>query len=431
MVAYRASLLDFISDPNKAIKVEDSYRYFEDGLLIVEDGKIINMGEFSKLIMDLRSDVEIIDYSGKLIMPGFIDTHIHYPQSEIIGAYGEQLLEWLNTYTFPAERKFEDKSHAKKIANFFLKELFRNGTTTAVVFPTVHPQSVDAFFEESKKVNARMICGKVMMDRNAPDFLQDTAQSSYDDSKALIEKWHNKDRFSYAITPRFAPTSTPEQLEAAAALKKEYPDTYVQTHLSENKDEIDWVLSLFPERKSYLDVYDHYNLLSSKSIFAHCIHLSDEEFTTLRDHKSIISFCPTSNLFLGSGFFDMGKAIDMGVDFTMATDVGAGTSFSILQTLNEAYKVAQLQGHKLPVFEGAYYSTLGTAKALELDDKIGNFDKGKEADFIVMDFAATPMQKLRMSAATDITEKLFVLMTVGDDRNIAATYVNGSMVHER
>lgn len=431
MVAYRGSLLDFVSDPYKAEKIEDSYRYVEDGLLVVEDGKIVKISEYSDLIVELSKDIKIVDYSGKLITPGFIDTHIHYPQSEIIGAYGEQLLEWLNTYTFPAERKFVDKVHAKNSAKFFLDELFRNGITTALVFPTIHPQSVDAFFEESMKYNARMICGKMMMDRNAPDYLLDTPQSSYDESKALIKKWHNKDRFSYAITPRFAPTSTPEQLEAAGALKKEYPDTYVQTHLSENKAEIEWVLSLYPDRKSYLDVYDHYNLLSSKTVLGHCIHLSDEEFLSLKENKSVISFCPTSNLFLGSGLFNVGKALDMGVEFTLATDVGAGTSFSMLQTLNEAYKVAQLQEHKLPVFEGFYYSTLGAATALELGDKIGNFDQGKEADFIVIELTKTPLQKLRMSVAKNIAEKLFVLMTVGDDRNIYATYIFGNLVHER
>ncbi|MCP4131096.1 MAG: guanine deaminase [bacterium] len=430
-VAFRASILDFKSDPSLASKMEDAYRYYEDGLLITKNGKVVKVGPYSQLIKSESNIGTVKDYRGKLIMPGFIDTHVHYPQTEMIAAYGAQLLEWLNTYTFPTEKQYKDKTHSSKMSKIFLQELFRNGTTTALVFATVHPESVDALFEHAQKINMRVIAGKVMMDRNAPDYLLDTAETSYNDTKALIKKWHKKDRLLYAITPRFAPTSTPEQLEMAKKLKKEFPDTYVHTHLSENTNEIKWVMSLFPKRKNYLDIYDHYELTSSRSVFAHCIHLSDGEFDVLNKTGSAIAFCPTSNLFLGSGLFMLSKAKAKGVKVGLGSDVGAGTTLSTFMTLNEAYKVIQLQNQKLSAFEGFYLATLGGAKSLELADKIGNFDSGKEADFIVIDFAVTPLQKLRMSTAKNLAEKLFAIMIIGDDRNIEATYINGKLVYDK
>ena len=423
----RASFLHFINDPAKVENIDDAYQYISDGLLVIENGKVKSLTPFNDKSADLYPHLE--DKRGQLIMPGFIDTHIHYPQTEMIAAYGEQLLEWLETYTFPTEKQFKDKLYAQKISQFFINELLKNGTTSALVFGTVHPESVDALFEEAEKIDMRMIAGKVMMDRNAPDDLLDTAQSSYDQSKALIEKWHNKGRLQYAITPRFAPTSTPEQLALAGKLKAEYPDVYVQTHLSENIDEIEWVKSLFPEREGYLDVYEHYGLTGDKSVFAHCIHLTDKEWETLANTKSVIAFCPTSNLFLGSGLFNLDKADDNNVPVGLATDVGGGTSFSQLRSLSEAYKIMQLQGKKLSVFKGLYLATLGSAQSLSLDHKVGNFEKGKEADFIVLDWAVTELQTLRLENSNSLQDKLFALMMLGDERNIHSTYVAGKLVY--
>ena len=425
---YHASIIDFVEDP--AINPDASVRYFADGMLLVEDGKVVAVGDYDELSQQYPIDSDNIkDYTGKVITPGFIDTHIHYPQTEMVAAFGEQLLEWLQTYTFPTEKKYGDYDYAKEQADFFRDEMLKNGTTTALVFASVHKESVNAFFTSVQEKNLRMIAGKVMMDRNAPDYLLDTAQSSYDDSKALIEKWHNNGRMQYAITPRFAPTSTPEQLEKAGQLKAEYPDVWVHTHLSENLNEIAWVKSLFPERTGYLDVYDHYGLTGSRSVFAHAVHLTDDEWQLMADTDSAISHCPTSNLFLGSGLFDLKKAREYGVKVGLGTDIGAGTSFSALQTLNEAYKIQQLQGVKLSAYEGLYMATLGSAKALDLQDTIGNFDAGKEADFIVIDLEATPLMKKRMQMSDKIDDKLFALMMLGDDRAISATYSFGKKVY--
>ncbi|MFW7381716.1 MAG: guanine deaminase [Oligoflexus sp.] len=425
----RGSILHFSADPVAMNDVAESYEYYEDGVLELEDGKVVAVGPFNSEDADHSKDV--IDYRGKLIMPGFVDTHIHYPQTEMIAAYGEQLLEWLETYTFPTERQFKDKAYASNIASFFINELVKNGTTSALVFGTVHPESVDALFEQASQLNLRLIAGKVMMDRNAPDYLLDTAESSYEDSKDLIQRWHNKGRNQYAITPRFAPTSTPEQLAAAGRLKEEFPDTYVHTHLSENQNEVAWVKSLFPERAGYLDVYDFYGLTGDRSIFAHSIHLTDDEWNTFATTDSVISFCPTSNLFLGSGLFKLDRASSEKIRVGLGTDVGAGTSFSMLQTLNEAYKVMQLQGSKLSAFQGFYLATLGGAKSLKIDQYVGNFASNKEADFVVLDWAATDLQKLRMKSSQSLEDKLFALMMLGDDRNIAATYVAGKKVFSK
>ncbi len=427
--AYRAAILHSIADP-ALVGDAQSYEYFEDGVLVVDNGQVVKVGHAGDILPTLRG-VEVSEYRDALITPGFIDTHIHYPQTGMIAAYGEQLLDWLNTYTFPTEKQFADKAHAADVASIFLKELLRNGTTTALVFASVHKQSVDAFFEASQALNLRMIAGKVMMDRNAPDYLTDTAQSSYDDSKELIERWHGKARLHYAVTPRFAPTSTPEQLTAAGKLLQEYPGLYMHTHLSENLDEIAWVKSLFPQQKGYLDVYDHFQLLSERSMFAHGVHLCDEECQRLAETGSAVSHCPTSNLFLGSGLFNLKQAEQFGVNVGLGTDVGAGTSFSMLQTLNEAYKVQQLQRNKLSPFKSLYLATLGGAQALRLDDKIGSFARGNDADFIVLDYNATPLLSYRLQQAKNLEEKLFVLMTIGDDRAVKETFAAGQSVHKR
>nr|WP_288257393.1 guanine deaminase [uncultured Pseudomonas sp.] len=427
--AYRAAILHSLADP-AVVGVEQSYEYFEDGILLIENGKVAQVGAAAEVLPKLAG-VEVQHYRDALITPGFIDTHIHYPQTGMIASYGEQLLDWLNTYTFPTERQFEDQAHASDVAAIFLKELLRNGTTTALVFGTVHPQSVDAFFEQADKLNLRMIAGKVLMDRNAPDYLTDTAETGYAESKALIERWHGKGRLHYAVTPRFAPTSTPEQLELAGKLLGEYPDLYMHTHLSENRKEIEWVKELFPERKGYLDVYDHHQLIGPRAVFAHGVHLCDDECKRLAETGSAVAFCPTSNLFLGSGLFDLNKLEEHGVRVGLGTDVGAGTSFSQLQSLNEAYKVMQLQGKKLDPFKSLYLATLGGANALYLDDKLGNFLPGKDADFLVLDYNATPLISYRMQQAKSLEERLFALTMLGDDRAVKETFAAGVSVHQR
>ena len=429
--AIRGNFVDFVNVVQSHEEIEGNVRHIQDGLLLIKNGKIEWFGPWEDGRYLVPEGVTVNDYSGKFIVPGFIDGHIHYPQTEMIGAYGEQLLEWLNNYTFPTERRYGDKDYAKDKANFFVKQLLRNGTTTALTFCSVHPESVDALFETAEQINMRIIAGKVMMDRNAPDYLLDTAQSSYDESKALIGRWHEKGRSLYAITPRFAPTSTPEQLDAAGALMKEHPTAYMQTHLSENKNEIAWVKSLFPESSSYLDVYHRRGLTGKRSVFAHCIHLEDEEWDCMRETNSVIAFCPTSNFYLGSGLFDWRRSEKNQVRITTSTDVGAGTSFSLIQTLNEAYKVLQMQGQKMSAFESLYSATLGSAAALSLEDKIGNFTVGKEADFVVLNPTATPLQQLRYDNSKSLQDKLFVLFTLGDDRNVYRTYVDGRVAYER
>ena len=297
--------------------------------------------------------------------------------------------------------------------------------TTAMVFATVHPQSVDAFFDAARERGARMIAGKVMMDRNCPEFMRDTAQSSYDDSKALIARWHGRDRLLYAVTPRFAPTSSERQLELAGRLLDEHPGVYLQTHVAESRAEVAWAAELFPWSRSYLDVYDHFGLVRERAVFAHCIHLDDADRARMGASGAAMSFCPTSNLFLGSGLFDADAARRHGVRLGLGTDVGGGTSFSMLRTQDEAYKVAQLRGSPMTPLSAFYHATLGGARSLYLDDRIGNFSRGKEGDFIVLDPAATPLLARRMKNAPTLPERLFVLMMLGDDRVVAATYLMG------
>lgn len=431
VLAVRGTFVDFkgvVSDPKS---IESSVRYFEDGLLIVKKGRVEWLGEWAEGAAKVPDGCTVRDYRGKIIVPGFIDIHAHYPQTEMLGAYGEQLLDWLNKYTFPTEGRYSDKSYADEMSDVFLRQLLRNGTTTAMVFCAVFKESAEALFEAAEKRDMRVIAGKVMMDRNAPDYLLDTPKSSYEDSKELIEKWHKRGRLLYAVTPRFAPTSSPEQLKMAQRLMEEHPDVYMQTHLCENKNEIEWVKSLFPKNRNYLDVYDSYGLTGSRSVFAHCIHLTEDEWKCMGATRSVAAFCPTSNLYLGSGLFNKAKANEYGVRVGLATDVGAGTTFNQLETLNEAYKVLQLQGYKFSAFEALYTATLGSAHALSLDGCIGNFDKGKEGDFVVLDPSCTPLRQLRYDNSKNISEKLFILITLGDDRCIYKTYVNGRLAHER
>ncbi|MFL2528475.1 MAG: guanine deaminase [Candidatus Azotimanducaceae bacterium] len=427
--AYHASILHFLDDPDKVGQCQ-SYEYFEDGLLVIEDGKIVTVGEASKLVTQIQPD-QIFDYRGQLLLPGLIDTHTHYPQTEMIASYGEQLLTWLETYTFPTEAKFGDEDYASTIAELFLDELLKNGTTTALAFPTVHVQSVDAFFEAAERRNLRMISGKVLMDRNAPENLRDTVETAYSDSKELIERWHNQGRLQYAVTPRFAPTSSEAQLEAAGVLLKETPGIYFHTHLAENLREIAWVKDLFPNSKNYLDCYDQFGLLGKQSIFAHCIHLEDSEWARLRETGSKIAHCPTSNLFLGSGLFQINRAVSENIDIGLGTDVGAGNTFSLLKVMADAYKVQQLNQNLFSSFKALYLATLGGARCLNLDKSIGNFLPGKEADFIVIDKEPDDFLAFRMQRCGSLLEEIFTLIMLGDDRCIRATYICGEVAHLR
>ena len=429
-IGYRGEILYFTDNP---VHHTNAYKHYPDGVLYISKGKVVTAGDFNSLQSQYQH-AKIIDYSGDLIVPGFIDTHVHYPQTEMIAGFGEQLLDWLDQYTFPEELKFSDRTHASRVADLFLDQLITHGTTTALVFATVSPVSVDAFFEEASKRNMRMISGKVLMDRNAPAGLLDTPESAYTDSKNLIEKWKNHGRLKYAITPRFAPTSSPEELAVARRLLSEYPDTYLHTHVAENKSEVAWVQALFPQSRSYLDVYDQYGLVTSRSIFAHGIYLTDQDMGVLAAKGGSIAFCPSSNLFLGSGLFNLARANQFNVKVGLGTDVGAGTTLSLLQTMNEAYKVTQMRKSvtdnpnelkSLDPFESLYLATLGGARALSLDNQIGSFSDGKEADFIVLKHDATPLLKARILNAKSLRDKLFAYEILGDDRAIRHTYVMG------
>lgn len=428
--AFRGSILHFLADPGED-GAEHAYAFFEDGLMLVENGKVREIGHYATVFPLLPPDIQVTDYSGNMIMPGFIDTHIHYAQTDVIASPGTQLLDWLTRYTFPAEQLFAETQHATEVAGFFLDELLRNGTTTALVFGTVHRQSMDAFFATAAHRNLRMVAGKVLMDRHCPELLRDGLDGGFADTATLIERWHGQGRLGYAITPRFAITSSDAQLARAGELARAYPEVHVHSHLAENNDEVSWARTLFPWSRSYLDVYDHYGLLRQKAIFAHCIHLDHHDKQRMVDSGATAAFCPTSNLFLGSGLFDLAAAQTIGMKVGLATDVGGGTSFSMLQTLGEAYKVAQLCGYTMSSLKAFYRLTLGNASALSLEGVIGNLQLGKEADFVVLDMQSTPLMARRMRSAANLAERLFILMTLGDDRAVAATYVLGKLAHAR
>ncbi len=421
--AFRGSILHFLDDPGQG--GDASYRYHEDGLLVLRDGRVAELGEASSLLPRVPEGAELTDYTGRLILPGFIDTHIHYSQTDVIASYGEQLLQWLERFTFPAERRFSDPAHAREAAEFFLDELLRNGTTSAMVFPTVHPESVEALFEAAEPRGMCIVSGKVMMDRNCPEFLRDSAESSYEQSGELIARWHGRGRLRYAVTPRFAASSSERQLELAGRLLDEHPGVHLQSHVAENRDEVAWVSQLFPWSRSYLDVYDRFGLLRRGAVYAHCIYLDGRDRARMAESGAAMSFCPTSNLFLGSGLFDLRAASDAGVRTGLGTDVGGGTSFSMLRTMHEAYKVARLAGQTLSPLRALYLSTLGAARSLRLEDRIGNFETGRDGDFIVLDWAATPLMARRTARAVSLAEKLFVMIMLGDDRAVAATHLMG------
>ncbi|MCO5162375.1 MAG: guanine deaminase [Mesorhizobium sp.] len=409
-----------------------SYAYDEDGAVLVRDGRIVASGAYDEIRAQAAEGVEIVDHRPHLILPGFIDAHLHFPQMQVIASYGAELLDWLNTYTFPEEAKFADAQHGRRIARLFLDEMVRQGTTTVAAYCSVHKSSAEAFFEESHARNMLNIAGKVMMDRNAPAGVLDTPQSGYDDTKALIAEWHGRGRQLYAITPRFAITSSPAQLEMAQALAREHPDCHIQTHLSENHAEIRWTEELYPEAKDYTDVYARYGLMGPKSLFGHCIHLSEREADAMSETGSVAVFCPTSNLFLGSGLFDYQRYRRRAkpLRIATATDVGGGTSYSMLRTMDEAYKVIALNGEKLDPLRSFWQLTRGNAESLSIADRAGTLEAGTDADLVVLDASATPGMALRMETVKTLAEELFLLQTLGDDRAVKQVYIAGRAAKE-
>jgi guanine deaminase len=427
----RGQVLSYRDDPF-LVEPDAAAQFESDGAVLIENGIIQRVGP-AQAIIEENPQLNVEHYGQDLIMAGFIDCHVHYPQYEIIASYGEQLLQWLNRYTFPAELKFGDARYARHAADFFLDECLRNGTTTASVYATVHPQSVDAIFSAAKARGMCMATGKVMMDRNAPDGLIDTPQSGYDQSKGLIEKWHGRDRLKYVVTPRFAVTSTQEQLEAAGALWQAHPTALMQTHIDESAEEISLVRKLFPGAVDYFGVYEQCGLVGRGSNFGHAIHLTQREREAFRATGSGISHCPTSNLFLGSGLFDMQRLRDGANDIPvgLATDIGGGSSLSMLQTMKASYEICRLNGYNLHPAKAFYLATCGSAQVMCLEDRIGNVEVGGDADLIILDLHSTPAITNRMRFVEDMWDVLFVQMMMADDRAIRATYINGKKQYAR
>lgn len=425
--AFRGTIFHLIGDPDQGA---DAAVIFDDGGLLVEDGHIAAVGPYID-VQPMLKGAPVRRVTDGIIVPGFIDCHVHYPQVDMMASPGKQLLHWLSAYAFPAESRFYHEDVAAGTARFFLDQLLAHGTTSALVFATAHKVSAEALFAEAFKRNMRLVTGKVLMDVNAPAGISDTAETGYMESRHLIRDWHGKGRLGYAVTPRFALTSSERQLELAGRLLAEHPGVTLHTHLSENHDELEAVRKLYPDCGDYFGVYEKFGLATPHSVFAHCLHLSEAEWSRMAKSGSGIAFCPTSNLFLGSGLFNLTAAEKAGVRVGLGTDVGAGTSLSQLATMNEAYKVCQLQTRRLSAFKLFYLATLGAARTLRLDSKIGSFAPGKEADFLILDAAAQPMLKRRWEHATSIEEKLFALAILGDDRAVAETYVAGALAHKR
>lgn len=431
ITGYRGQIFYFTENP---VFSKNAYQYYKDGVLYVQKGIILEAGNYATL-KNKYAHATLVDYSGKLITPGFIDAHAHYAQMEMVASYGDQLVDWLENYTIPTERKFSNYLYAFKIANLFLDQLINNGTTTAQVFATIAPQSVDALFTAAQARNLRLIAGSAFMDKNTPNYASITPQQAYTNSKELIERWNNKGRLNYAVTPRSAYLLSEDEIAVATRLVKEYPGIHVQTHLAENKESVNMVQHMFPGKGDYLDVYNYYGLVTNHSTFAHSIWINDKDFALLAKKGAAAVFCPTSNLFLGSGLFNIGLANKNHTKVALGTDYAAGTTLSIPQTMNEAYKVTQLRKafskkpneiKPLDPFENYYIATLGGARALDLDQYIGSFLPGREADFIVLNLQSTPILALRESRSKTLRDTLFAIEIVADDRTIEHTYIMGN-----
>jgi len=428
--AYRAALLHMLDDPSRAPAAE-ACAYHPDGLLVVEDGHVRSFGAFDEGLAALPPGTPIANLPGRLITPGFVDAHVHYPQVDVIAAWGAQLLDWLHTHTFPAEMAFAERAHADAVAQVFLDQLLANGTTSALAFCTVHKGSAEALFEAALARNMRLVAGKVLMDRGAPDALTDTVEAGRAGTEALIRAYRGKGRLGYAVTPRFAVTSTDAQLAMAGEVLAAHPDVLLHTHMSENPAEIARVGELFPWARDYLDVYDRFGLVGPRSVFAHCVHCDEAVMGRMAKAGAAAAFCPSSNLLLGSGLFSLKRACACGMSVALGTDVGGGGSFSQLHMMAEAYKVGQLQGDSLDPLHAFYLGTLAGAKALHIDGRVGNLLPGKEADFVVLDLAATPLVARRTAGARTLAETLFVLAVLADDRLVERTYLMGQPAHRR
>ena len=404
---------------------------WQDAVQVNSTGGVLIRGGLIEMVGDavtLRAghpNAKVVEYGDKLILPGFVDAHVHYPQTGIIASWGKRLIDWLNTYTFPEEMRFGDPDYAADIAGRYLDLTLANGTTTVCSYATIHPTSVDAIFEAAAARGQRVVAGKTCMDRNAPDGLRDTAQSAYDDSKALIGKWHGQGRAHYAITPRFSPTSTVEQLNALGALWAEHPEVLMQTHLSEQVDEIEWVKGLYPDARDYLDTYEAHGFLGARGIYGHSIHMEPREMDRLSEVGGAVVHCPTSNTFIGSGLFDLAAMKAHSIPVGLATDTGGGSSFSMLRTMAAAYEVAQLRGVAVHASQLLWLATAGSARSLHLQDQIGSLRAGNDADICVLDLASTPAIAQRSTRADDIWEAVFPTIMMGDDRAIADVWVNG------
>ena len=426
--AHRGEIVHLTDDPARSA---NALQHISDGLLVIRDGRIEALGAYGHLAPAIVGQTEIVDHRGGLITPGFVDCHVHYPQVDVIASHGAQLMDWLERHTFPVEARFSDGAVARETAGFFLSELLRNGVTTALVFSTIHTGATAALFEAAHARTMRVITGKTFMDRGAPEDVCEGVEEARDGALMLIEAWRGVGRLAYAVTPRFAPTCSPDMLAMAGELLVSHDGLYLHTHLSENADEIAEVALLYPDARDYLGVYESHGLVTDRSVFAHCIHLDRGGFERLAAAGAAIAHCPTSNLFLGSGLFDLDLAREAGVTVGIGSDVGGGTSFSPFETLEEAYKVAQLRGGELTPLSAFYLATRGGARALGLEAKVGGLSSGMDADFLVLDRAATPLLERRIARCDTIADELFALMILGDDRAVARTYVAGALAHAR
>ncbi len=425
-VALRGDLLDFTGEPELGAVTSAVVRYRPDHWLLIEDGRIVAAQSEAP-----DEGWRRIDHGGRLILPGFIDSHVHSAQVDVIGSWGAQLLDWLEAHTFPAEKRFAEPEHARCRSAAFLDALLAHGTTSAVVFPTVHAGSVDALFEAGTQRGMRLITGKVLMDRHAPDTLLDDVAQAERECVDLIERWHGRHRCGFAVTPRFAPTSSEAQLAMAGRLLRAWPDLHLQTHLAENRAEVRWVHELFPAARSYLDVYQRHGLVGPRSLFAHAIWLDDEDRARLADLGAKVAFCPSSNLFLGSGLFDWPQAAGAGIPVLLASDVGGGTSLSMRRTMGDGYKVQSLGGHRVTAWDLLHAATRGPATALGWGGELGTLDAGMVADLCVWDWARSPVAQRRQDVAHDLHDKLFAWITFADEADLVQTWIAGMTRYER